>query len=290
MATARSFGQHFLECENCEENPAQFLCKTCPGHLCEKCKTEHEARKITKTHDIMHMHINREDRMGLIYCAKHTVNKLEWYCSPCKEPVCSKCLIESHNGHKLEELEKMYKEIRMKFKKEKKEIENTLLPKFRGLLNNEKTKKLEISKRTEEVQKQIKDHTKSIIQKVIVMENETLQCLLLEKERVIGAVEKTELEIEHRISTLETINEGITANLDADPGISFFRNTDSFLSKGMQVLPSSVNYKLNNFQPVDTSELTTEGLFGKSPIFSRELSYVNMQWEGCDKKKKKKKN
>lgn len=45
MANVVLSAQHYLECENCEENPAIFMCKTCPGHLCENCKTEHEMKK-----------------------------------------------------------------------------------------------------------------------------------------------------------------------------------------------------------------------------------------------------
>lgn len=48
MATANVTAQHFVECDSCEENPANFLCKTCPGHLCETCKTEHEKRECHK--------------------------------------------------------------------------------------------------------------------------------------------------------------------------------------------------------------------------------------------------
>lgn len=48
MANVVLSAQHYLECENCEENPAKFVCKTCPGHLCENCKSEHVKKKIGK--------------------------------------------------------------------------------------------------------------------------------------------------------------------------------------------------------------------------------------------------
>lgn len=35
----------------CEEHPAEIFCKTCPGHLCEKCKTKQKKRNDQKTSD-----------------------------------------------------------------------------------------------------------------------------------------------------------------------------------------------------------------------------------------------
>lgn len=48
MAKASTTAQHFLECEECEENPAKYFCKTCAGHLCESCKNIHERKKNNK--------------------------------------------------------------------------------------------------------------------------------------------------------------------------------------------------------------------------------------------------
>ncbi|XP_062601242.1 E3 ubiquitin-protein ligase TRIM71-like [Saccostrea cucullata] len=259
---AKSFAQHFLECENCEENPAQFLCKTCPGHLCETCKTDHETKKITKNHEIIHLHKNKEGTMGLLYCGKHTVNKLEWYCSPCKEPVCSKCLIEFHNGHKLDDLAAIYQKIISNLKDEKEEIEGVILPKYREMLSKEKIKKSEISKRTDEVKKQIEDHTKLIMNQVKKVKENAIRNLQEEEKKALKSIEETENEIERRIETLGKIDENITSNMRANPGITFFTNIDYDTLRHMQGFPSMVNYKLSDFQP---GELFKAEHFGKSP-------------------------
>ncbi|XP_062582649.1 E3 ubiquitin-protein ligase TRIM45-like [Saccostrea cucullata] len=283
MATAISSAQHYVECEHCEENPAQFLCKTCPGHLCESCKAEHEKRKITSNHEIIHLHKNKEGTMGLLYCGKHTVNKLEWYCSPCKEPVCSKCLMESHNGHKLHDLAATYQEIIGKLNEEKKEIEGVLLPKYREMLSKEKSKKTEIKKRTNEVKKQIEDHTKSIIEKVTMLKENALQDLQKEEKTVLKSVEDTEHEIERRIETLCRLNEDITNNVGANPGIVFFKNIDINTLQDMQGLPSTDDYKLIDFKPGDL--FISENHFGKCPKFSKSKE-SNLQTEELSKKKK----
>lgn len=45
MANADTSAQHYFECEDCEERPSKFLCKTCSGHLCETCRKEHGIKK-----------------------------------------------------------------------------------------------------------------------------------------------------------------------------------------------------------------------------------------------------
>ncbi|XP_062582648.1 E3 ubiquitin-protein ligase Trim36-like [Saccostrea cucullata] len=265
MATARSFAQHFIECENCEENPAQFLCKTCVGHLCEICKTEHESRKLTKNHELIHLHKNKEGTLGLLYCEKHNLNKLEWYCSPCKEPVCAKCLMESHNGHKMDDLAKVHKEIKTALGEERDKIERILLPKFENMLIQEKTKKAEILSRTEEVKKQLQNHTKSIIDQIIRMKENSLQILQEEKEEAIKSVEKTENEIKRKLETLENMNEGIKNNLGAKPGIIFFKNQNFKVPDDLQETPPIFNYELGDFQPGEIS--LTPHQFGISPKF-----------------------
>lgn len=95
MAKASLSAQHFLECDNCEENPAQFLCKTCTGHLCEPCKSKHESKKITKNHEIVALTSRNEEMLDLLVCPNHAKKKLECYCDRCEEPVCTDCIIES---------------------------------------------------------------------------------------------------------------------------------------------------------------------------------------------------
>lgn len=122
MAKASASAQHYLECDECEENPAKFLCKTCEGHLCELRKIKHEKRKITRNHEILSLHSKNEDLLDLISCPKHTKKKLECYCTPCSEPVCTDCIMQSHNGHLVKPLAIVYKELKDYSKQKKKKL------------------------------------------------------------------------------------------------------------------------------------------------------------------------
>lgn len=72
------FERHDIHLFFCEENPAKFLCKTCPGHLCENCKTEHKKKKKTRNHEILSLISNNEGMVDLLYCTEHTKKKLEY--------------------------------------------------------------------------------------------------------------------------------------------------------------------------------------------------------------------
>lgn len=48
MAKASTSAQHYLECDNCEENPATFLCKACEGRLCEPLKSIMKRKQYSK--------------------------------------------------------------------------------------------------------------------------------------------------------------------------------------------------------------------------------------------------
>lgn len=75
MAKTSSSAQHYLECDNCEENPAQYFCKMCAGHLCETCKSDHGKRKITRNHEIVSMTSNNEN---LVECIVPLIQIRNW--------------------------------------------------------------------------------------------------------------------------------------------------------------------------------------------------------------------
>ncbi|XP_062573229.1 E3 ubiquitin-protein ligase TRIM45-like [Saccostrea cucullata] len=279
MATygAESFAQHYIECENCEESPAQYLCKTCAGHLCETCKTEHMKRKITKNHDIIHLISDKGEGMELLYCSEHTTKKLDCFCCPCEKPVCVKCLMETHNGHKVDNLATVYKKIKQGLEKEKEEIETSLLPKYRELLSEEKDKQSEISKKTNEVQKEIEDHAEKIINKIIMIKEKKIKDLRKDEKMVLDLAEDAKQELENRIGQLEKILTQIDNNIGANPGITFFRAIDESQVNEIRKFPRKRIYKLDKFHAGNIDRIAKEEYFGNLPNFQVERERSNRQ-------------
>lgn len=223
MAVSVSSAQHYLECGQCEEYPAKFVCKTCRGNLCKKCKTEHENRQITKNHVIYQLKIYKEEAIGQLNCADHYSKQLECFCCPCKKPVCTECIVWSHNGHAVQPLSVAYREIRDQLQKKKEEIENKLLPKYRELLQGEFLKKAVLSQQANEEQKQIETHTQNVIDSVKELGQKTVQDLRVMEEKGHREIDQSSTELQRKIHQLQTASQVLSESIDAEPGSFFFK-------------------------------------------------------------------
>lgn len=268
MAKKSTAAQHFLECDNCEENPAKFLCKTCPGHLCENCKTEHEKKKMTRSHEIVSLISNNEDMVDLLYCTKHTKKKLECYCNRCKEPVCTDCIIQSHNGHSVESLSTVYQKITGNARQQKEKIDNILLPKYRELLSNETAKESALKKRAEEIKKKIEAHTYSLVEMIKKIGAQTVEDLSNKEKNGLREIEQTKNIFKEQINELQQMSSTISANIEAKPDISFFKLDERINLKGFERTPPKTDYSFTNFLPGKIGR-ALEDSFGILPILQK---------------------
>lgn len=222
MAKTSSSAQHYLECDNCEENPAQYFCKMCAGHLCETCKSDHGKRKITRNHEIVSMTSNNENLVDLMYCSTHTNKKLECYCNLCKEPVCTDCIIRSHNGHSVKSLSTFYNELTDHYKNRKKEIENVLLPKHREVLAKEIEKRSAFTMKADEIQKKIDAHTQDVAKMVKHIGEQTVESLRNAEKDGLREMDKFTDSIKEKINQLQLMSIQISEELEAKPDIFFY--------------------------------------------------------------------
>uniref|UniRef100_A0A8W8MHY9 B box-type domain-containing protein n=1 Tax=Magallana gigas TaxID=29159 RepID=A0A8W8MHY9_MAGGI len=267
MAKKSTAAQHFLECDNCEEHPAKFLCKTCPGHLCENCKTEHEKKKMTRSHEIVSLISNNQDMVDLLYCTEHTKKKLECYCNRCKEPVCTDCIIQSHNGHSVDSLSTVYKITTDQAREQKEKIDNILLPKYRELVSNETAKELAFKRRAVEIKEKIEAHTESMVKMINTIGTQTVEDLSKKEKDGLREIEQTKNNLKKQIDELQLMSRTISADIEAKPGISIFKLVDrNNLERFEQFQPD--DYSLTDFQPGDI-KLAIEDNFGTRPILQR---------------------
>lgn len=223
MAKVPTSAQHYLECGECEDNPAKFLCKTCAGHLCEPCKSKHEKRKITRNHEILPLDSKNEDLLDLL-CPNHAKKMLECFCTPCSEPVCTDCIIQSHNGHPVKSLATVYKEFKDYSKQKKEEIENFLLPSYREMLLKEKHKLLNFRMKADEIQKKIDAHTQSVVDIVKNVGQQTVVSLRKAEDEGVQKMNIFRNNLEETINKLQILSKQISANLEAKPQLSMFKS------------------------------------------------------------------
>lgn len=98
-----------------------------PNNAKHDGETEGHAKPfLTPTSEIMLEHL---------FCSDHATKKLECYCKHCEKPICTDCIVESHNGHGhiLKKLSTVYKERIDYFYRQKDQIENDLIPKYEVL-------------------------------------------------------------------------------------------------------------------------------------------------------------
>lgn len=268
MATANVTAQHFVECDSCEENPANFLCKTCPGHLCETCKTEHEKKRMSQNHEIVNLGAGNDKVVDLLFCAKHTNKKLECFCVQCNSPVCTDCIIQAHNSHFVRALSSVYKEIRDDLSIKKEEIDNIFLPKYREILAKDEAKRRALLLRFQEVAIQIDKHSENIVEVVKNITKDTKNQLLNEQRKILKEIDDHQLNVKANIKTLEQTSEKLSSDLTTEPSLSFFKYKGCNLLDRFQAYPIQPVFSISNFKPGCISERILKN-FGKLPKVQR---------------------
>lgn len=253
MAASLGSAQHFIECDNCEENPAKYVCKTCPGNLCENCKTEHENRKITKDHEVTDFKTGNKDFDCYLFCPDHKSKKLECFCDSCKKPVCTECIVLFHNGHAVQSLSAAYKEIRDHQQKQITKIEEEVRN-YISVLQGEEQKELDLTKKADEVEKQIMKHTSNVVEMVNEISKRNVQELRLMEQKGRNEINKSIDVIRRNVEKLTQTKEILSANIEAKPGVSFFQNENSdLLDKVKEDMEETIlnltKYELDDFHP-----------------------------------------
>nr|XP_034312099.1 uncharacterized protein LOC109619492 isoform X1 [Crassostrea gigas]XP_034312100.1 uncharacterized protein LOC109619492 isoform X1 [Crassostrea gigas] len=103
-------GQDYLMCgtDGCEKN-CQFYCNHCHLRVCKQCKDEHQKSLDTKNHEVV-PYTQRKRQLPVKKCKDHPTKDIDMLCEDSHVPVCSKCVIQDHKKHTLNDLETIYSE------------------------------------------------------------------------------------------------------------------------------------------------------------------------------------
>ncbi|XP_071130657.1 transcription intermediary factor 1-beta-like [Mytilus edulis] len=90
-------------CEICVQAPGTYNCRQCRQYFCEMCKNAHLRSNISKNHILLKSkELFTEDKVRCEHTEKHT-----FMCVDCDAPLCKVCLVNDHNGHIMEDLDKI---------------------------------------------------------------------------------------------------------------------------------------------------------------------------------------
>ena len=98
-------------CEQCNKEPretAVAYCITCRASICSYCQHAHGRIKHFTSHTLYPLCTGQElipprpqTTNSMLYCTKHDGKVLEMYCLSCHCLACSRCVVESHQMHRL---------------------------------------------------------------------------------------------------------------------------------------------------------------------------------------------
>lgn len=149
--------QTAVNCDTCE-NAAKHLCRTCQDRLCDRCKDIHSKSKASFDHSLVLL--TQEALTLSIECPSHHVCK--WHpefnasigCQKCQVPVCEKCLIGEHNGHKLVAIVQLFQDKKEKLE-QKLSAGRSELSKYESKLKRVRMRQQDVTENKDVVKKEI---------------------------------------------------------------------------------------------------------------------------------------
>lgn len=179
--------------------------------------------------------------------------------------MCTDCIIQSHNGHSVESLSTVYKRTTDQAREQKEKIDNFLLPKYRELVSNETAKESALKRRAEEIKKKIEAHTESLVEMIKTIGTQTVDDLSKKEKDGLREIEQTKNNFKKQIDELQLISRTISADIEAKPGISFFKLVERNNLERFEKSQPDIDYSLTDFQPGDIKQDN----FGIRPILQR---------------------
>lgn len=227
-------------------------------------------KQISADHEILSLTSNNEEMVDTLYCTDHTKKKLDCYCNQCSKPVCTDCIIQSHNGHSVDSLIQVYKKTIKYYENLKAEIENSLLPKYREKLDKEKATSLAFSKRADEIKKEMERHADDMVDNIRKFCTQSVAHLKNEEHSGLQKMKEYTDCLEAKITDLQQMSRKISENIEAKPETSFFQSNNSYDLNRFKTPQVSVGYTLSDFRP---GRSITQKDFGKPPDLQSKLGY-----------------
>ncbi|XP_061180406.1 E3 ubiquitin-protein ligase TRIM71-like [Saccostrea echinata] len=121
MSTPITWAQEVITCDICNDAAYQF-CNSCQIKLCGNCINKHVNAHKLLPHDIVPF-TNRSVKEVNLQCEIHPGQKCEACCQQCDVMVCMKCVITSHQSHRIGEIPSDYHDNRKKIVLETEELQ-----------------------------------------------------------------------------------------------------------------------------------------------------------------------
>ncbi|XP_048738767.2 E3 ubiquitin-protein ligase TRIM71-like [Ostrea edulis] len=282
MATPNSQAQEVITCDICVK-PTQQFCNNCQLSLCVDCVSKHVDKFKYQPHDIVHF---KDRKIQLVFpeCEFHTNQRCEAHCQQCDIPVCLKCMLGLHNGHKYGDMSDIFNKQKNDIEKETKEIESTIISQYKKKNEETKSKLSIIMAEFDELDKEKEKHRKSWHQEVDTIFNHLGSLMKSIKENLLAALNSHQSKIKNQIpdmtQTVQQNKEILKSN-----NVSAVTNYKSKLQE-YRNMPTDIDIKLPSLKTntVQGRELSLElgeykaSLTQTTPSsLTEEVPYLSLQ-------------
>ncbi|XP_062583855.1 uncharacterized protein LOC134245599 [Saccostrea cucullata] len=200
MATPTSRAQELITCDFCR-TPARHFCNSCQVRLCVNCVSKHVDNPRPQRHDIVHF-TNRKIQPVFPECKCHPNQSCDAHCQQCNVNVCLKCILSSHNGHKIKEMLTIFNEKSREIEKENIEIESAIIPKYNKKLKDTESEISKAKFKFEELEKIKEKHRKQWHQEVDSIFNKLGSLMMSMKEDFLTTLKSHQSKLENLISDM----------------------------------------------------------------------------------------
>ncbi|XP_056001467.1 uncharacterized protein LOC130046503 [Ostrea edulis] len=272
--------QEVITCDLCVK-PTQQFCNNCQLSLCVDCVSKHVDKLKYQPHDIVHF---KDRKMDFPECEFHTNQRCEAHCQQCDVPVCLKCMLGPHNGHKVKDMPEIFNDKKKKLEKETKEIEFTIIPQYKKKNEETESKLSIIMAKLDELDKEKENHRKFWHQEVDTIFNHLGSLLKSIKENLLAALNshqsKIKILIPDMTQTVQQNKEILKSN-----NVSAVTNYKSKLQE-YRNMPTYIDVKLPSLKTntVQGRELSLELGEYKASLtqttlssLTEEVSYLSLQ-------------
>ncbi|XP_062609530.1 E3 ubiquitin-protein ligase TRIM71-like [Saccostrea cucullata] len=139
-----------VRCEFCKASNAESVCKICNDRICAICEKIH--------HNI---HSNSEIKSTKLekvqgFCKHHPRNRYEVCCYDCRVPVCTTCIIDNHNKHKMVKMSVLFEEDKNAIVEDIGEMKSKIYPEIELIAQSAKSIKESIPSKCQMVVQYLK--------------------------------------------------------------------------------------------------------------------------------------
>ena len=152
---------------------------------------------------------------GYGYCTEHNGSKYELSCRKCAVPVCTKCIADKHNGHKMTDISSAYLDAKRGISKIIKEIEESLLPKNRRSLDEIETVLSDVKRQSRDLEQTVIQRSQFLCTHVHSIEKELLHKICHESTKCNNEIIAEKNDIESHLSSLQELQRTLTEKRDS---------------------------------------------------------------------------